>query len=106
MIPKRNEKVKWTKSKEGNLTLIINRQSWIDRLFQKLFKTPKQTTLDLDKIGSFVWLQCDGKQNIRQIAKKLERKFPKEAAPIYERLITFIRLLKKNGLISIHTKTK
>ncbi|ACL69865.1 PqqD family protein [Halothermothrix orenii] len=101
MKPRRRENIDWQEDEDGNLTLIIKRNGWIDRIFQKVFKTPKQTTLELDKVGSFVWLECDGNQDLNQIAKKLKKQYPEEAAPVYDRLVTFIGILKNNGLITL-----
>ncbi|RCW48163.1 MULTISPECIES: PqqD family protein [unclassified Halanaerobium] len=102
MIPQKKENIEWKKDYNNELTLIIKRTKWIDRLFQKIFNTPKQTTLELDALGSFVWKQCDGHKTIAQIAKKLRKEYPQKSSPVESRLITFIRILKNNGLIKLY----
>ncbi len=106
MVPEKKENINWKKNENNNLILIIKRNKWIDKIFQKIFNTPKQTTLELDNLGSFFWKQCDGEKTIGDIAEKMRNEFPEEASPVEKRLITFIRLLKNNGLIKIHPKNK
>lgn len=106
MIPKKKENVDSKKTEEEKTILIIKRKKWIDKIFQKIFNTPKKTTLDLDQLGSFVWKQCNGKKTIGDIAQKLKKNFPEEASPIEGRLITFIKILKNNGLIKLKPKDK
>ena len=105
MIPEKKENVN-SRKEEKTITLIIKRKKWVDKLFQKIFNTPKKTTLELDQLGSFVWKQCDGKKTIGDIAYKLKNNFPEEASPVEGRLITFIKILKNNGLIKLKPKDK
>ncbi|MTI60115.1 MAG: PqqD family protein [Firmicutes bacterium] len=104
MIPERKENIKWKKNEDGNIILIIKRNKWIDKLFQKIFNTPKQTTLEFDELGSFVWENIDGQKTIGKITGILRKQDFEKYSPVEERLITFMRVLKNNGLIKLYSK--
>lgn len=100
MIPKRRCNIQWEKEEEI-ITLIIKREKVIDRIMNKLFKTPKTIRIELDSIGSFVWENCDGIDTINNISKKMENHFGNKVDPVIERLVTYIRTLKNNKFIEV-----
>ncbi|TZE81707.1 PqqD family protein [Calorimonas adulescens] len=103
-IPKRRNNVNWRNREDGNVTLIIERNKLAERVLAFMFNAPKTITLDLDRLGSRVWTLCDGEKSIATIGLIIEREFGDEAKPTYERLIKFIQLLNKNGLIDISSE--
>jgi hypothetical protein len=50
-------------------------------------------TASLDKIGSFVWKQCDGRHTVKEILYNLEKEFPGEEN-LEQRLILFLNQMK------------
>ncbi|AZO96011.1 PqqD family protein [Halocella sp. SP3-1] len=104
MIPERKENIHWKKNENGNIILIIKRNKWIDKLLQKIFNTPKQTTLEFDELGSFVWENIDGQKTIGNITGILRKQDSEKYSPVEERLITFMRVLKNNGFIKLYSK--
>ena len=61
---------------EGLITVLYQnpKSSFIERIFfKKLVKKPYK--IDLDKIGSFVWKLCDGKNNVSDIIEKARIEF-------------------------------
>jgi len=54
----------------------------------------------LDDIGSFVWLQCDGRATVREIGKLMKDRFGEKAEPVYDRLALFLRNLTESRFIS------
>lgn len=101
-IPKRRSKnIKWKSRDDGNITLIIERNSLLEKILTFMFNTPGTITLDLDNLGSRVWSLCDGEKNIAEIGEIIKSEFGEEAEPIYERLVKFIQLLKNNSLIDL-----
>jgi len=58
--------------------------------FCKILKKENTFTANLDKIGSLIWKNCDGKHTVKQILEILKKEFPKEEI-IDERLFLFIR---------------
>lgn len=55
----------------------------------------------LDKIGSFVWKQCDGKTTVAEIADRMKAEFGEEAEPVDERVSAFMVKLMRADLLSL-----
>jgi hypothetical protein len=55
--------------------------------------------VNLDDIGSFIWHEIDGEQNVSGIAVAVEREFGTRVDPVHQRLGTFIRSLKRSRFI-------
>ena len=66
---------------------------------QKIFKKPRISHIALDKYGSFVWQQMDGKRNVYDISKLVSERFGKDAEPVVERLVKYIQILYQNKFI-------
>lgn len=100
-IPQKSGDFKWLDKEDGVVQIIINRDSLFERIVRKLFFTPENYKVDLDKIGSFIWLQIDGQNNLYQIGELLKSEFGDDIEPLYERLIQYIKILKNNKFIKI-----
>lgn len=74
------------------------------KVFPKL--KPKVSKIDLDEIGSFVWLEIDGKKNISDITKIAEEHFHEKITPAKERVELFFKQMNQNKLISLYEKKK
>ncbi|MFC2160815.1 PqqD family protein [Acidobacteriota bacterium] len=55
--------------------------------------------INLDEIGSFFWLNCDGTRTVREIAELHKNNFGEKVEPLYERIAHFIASLEKNRFI-------
>jgi len=55
--------------------------------------------INLDKFGTAVWHNCNGKNTVAEIGEQLKRKFGDEIEPVYERLGMYIQTLAKNKFI-------
>jgi hypothetical protein len=53
----------------------------------------------LDEIGSAVWLLCDGKRTVKEIAQPLRERFREKIEPCYDRLGQFMQNLEGNRFI-------
>jgi hypothetical protein len=84
---------------EGLVSLKIYRNRWYDKIMHRLFKTPEEITIDLDEIGSRVWLLIDGERSIAQIGTLLEEQMGEKVSPTFPRLVTFIRYLYNGDFI-------
>jgi hypothetical protein len=91
---------------ETRVQLIITRTGLLDRFVQRFFKRPASSTVDLDKFGSFVWKQIDGKRSVNDIAEEMRQEFGEEAEPLYDRLVKFLRLLRNNDFVSLYKPGK
>jgi hypothetical protein len=50
--------------------------------------------VELDEIGSSVWMLCDGNRKIKDIAELMQRRFGEKIEPCYERLGLFFQQLE------------
>lgn len=98
-IPSRPEAIKWSTGDDGIVTLEIENKGVFNRIAQKIFKRPKVSYIHLDKTGSFIWPQIDGKRSITDLGVSVEEEFGDEAHPLYERLATYFRILDSYGFI-------
>ena len=57
--------------------------------------------VNLDEIGSFFWLNCDGTRTVKDIAELHKKRFGEKVEPLYERITQFISSLEKNRFISL-----
>lgn len=104
MIPRKSEKIQWKINDNGIIQLIIWRDSKLDKIVRKIFRTPEKTTVDLDEIGSVVWNAIDGENNIFEISKIIKEELGEKIEPLNERLITYMNILKNNDFIKLDAK--
>ena len=56
-------------------------------------------TYNVNLDGSAIWKMCDGRTTVRDIGKNLKNEFGDSIEPVYERLGTFIRIMRNEELI-------
>jgi hypothetical protein len=56
----------------------------------------------LDKLGSFVWKQCDGKTTVATMADKMRSEFADSAESAEDRIRTFLLMLEKSDLVNLN----
>ncbi|WFD10973.1 PqqD family protein [Tepidibacter hydrothermalis] len=101
LVPKKTGKYKWETNEDGFVKIIIPRNGVLDKIVRFFFKTPKEMKIDLDEQGSIVWKLIDGKNNIENIGSSLKDELGKKAEPVYERLGTYINILRNNDFITL-----
>lgn len=99
--PVRNHVVAWKDGEEGRVTLMVANQGIISRLAKKMFHTPEMRYIHLDEVGSFLWKRFDGSKTIMELGNELQSVFGKQAEPVYERLVHYIRILRGYRLIQL-----
>lgn len=98
-VPHVNPELEWIE--EDDIVIIRQRnEGFSARIAQKLFGRPEVSNISLDRFGSFVWINIDGKKSVFEIGKSVSARFGEEAEPLYERLSRFILTLEKVGYIS------
>jgi hypothetical protein len=75
------------------------RSRWMGWLQRRLQKPCFQ--LHLDRIGSAVWLACDGESTVGDIGKRLKERFGDEIEPLWDRLALFMRQMLSGKLIEL-----
>ncbi|MCT4509336.1 MAG: PqqD family protein [Tepidibacter sp.] len=101
LVPKKTQEYEWKEKDNGLVQIIIPRQGILDKIVRFFFKTPKDMKIDLDENGSCVWKLIDGKNNVEEIGRNLKDEFGKKAEPVYERLGTYINILRNNNFITL-----
>lgn len=97
---------KWELSEDGLVEVTVENTGFYNTLAQKLFKKPRFSFIKLDKYGSFVWQQIDGKKTIYEIGKILEKKHKEAGVRLYERLSAYFGILEGNGYVSFRSDIK
>lgn len=100
LIPIRYKEQEWLE-KDGLVQIIIPRNGIIEKMVRPIFKTPKTMKIDLDKLGSCVWKSIDGTRTVGDIGDIVRAEFREDAEPVYERLATYINILRNNKFITL-----
>ena len=99
-IPNIKNGLDWTADEEEMVTVTIHYTSFVDKYFvQLIYRRPDHTDVELDKFGSFVWQQIDGKNDLIAIADAVHEKFGEEAEPLHARIAKFFQQLEQAHLI-------
>lgn len=97
-IPRINDK-KWEVLEDGIVEITVENTGFYNMLAQKLFKKPRFSFIKLDKYGSCVWQQIDGKKTIYEIGQILKKSHKGASNQLYERLSTYFGILERNKYI-------
>jgi len=97
-IPKK--KVDTWEMKKGKVVLIFHHNKKAEKFARWLVNKPTVSDVELDNIGSKVWLSIDGNKTVYDIGVILEQTFGEKCNPTYERLTMYMRYLVKKGWIS------
>lgn len=75
------------------------RDKFLGRYLQPYLKR-KFYKVKLDRLGSFVWLNSDGRTTVNEIAERLRQKFGAEADPALERVTKFMQHLQRGDCVT------
>jgi len=92
LIPDRNIEYE---TDDDMVTLLTPRfkNRFLNKYLQPRLKN-RYFRVDLDEIGSFVWLLCDGSRTAGEIADKMSNHFGEDVEPVMERLKLFFGQLE------------
>ena len=105
LVYKRNPQAHYV-VKDGIVTIIKENNHPIQRFFRNRlhFNIPEESTLDLDRYGSYVFLHLDGKTNVYDLGQALGRKFDETRKYQYTRLVLYLRQLDHQNNLIIKVK--
>ena len=84
----------WFADEEGLVKLKVPKfKSNFGKSFCRVIRKDNSFTANLDKLGSLVWKNCNGKNTVKQILKIIKKEFPKEEN-IDQRLFLFLQQMK------------
>lgn len=101
LVPVRQDKFRWKDLDNGNVQILIDRNSFLERAVRLIVKTPEVMKIDLDSHGSFIWNSMNGERTIFEIGELVKEKFGEEMEPLYERLSQYINILRNNKFIRL-----
>lgn len=69
----------------------------------RLFRVPEGATktFELDVLGRFVWIHCDGKTSVQQIIRKLSKDQNLTLREVEVSTIQFLQMLVRKGLVGM-----
>ena len=89
-VPTRAE-YEWSTNKEGLVEIKVPKFTGnFGKSFCNVIKKDNMFNAKMDKIGSTVWKNCDGKKSVKDILKILKKELSKEEN-INQRLILFLQ---------------
>jgi hypothetical protein len=102
-VPHRNPMVEWEEDEEtGLVTLIYPKNlSTFERTLAVVFRPVQELRRPLDAPGSFIWLMCDGENNIATICTAVDQAFKETMEPVLKRVVGYLEILAKRGLIYV-----
>ncbi len=101
LVPQIPEGLNWNYDDNGVVTLEIENKGLFNLIAQKLFKKPRISYVHLDELGSYVWLNIDGRRDILAIGEKVKEHFGENAEPVYERVAKYFQILESYGFIEL-----
>lgn len=100
--PIKNPYLKWNKSETGEVVITLElKKTKRTKILSKLFPTPKEKKISLDKMGTFVWERLDGKHTVEKIAKELQDEYKMMRQEAEISLTTFLQQLSKRRFIGV-----
>ena len=89
----------WSINKKGFVVIEVPKfTSKIGKSFCKLIKKNNTFSANLDKMGTIVWKNCDGKHSVKNLLDFLKKEFPNEEN-IDQRLYLFLQQMKNLNYI-------
>ena len=91
IIFKISDGLEYEVSADNIVTILEKQEHKVQKFFRKLrFKIPEYKKISLDEYGSWIFLQIDGKKNVKDLGESLEAKYGDKVHPLYERLLPFL----------------
>jgi hypothetical protein len=98
--PKRVE-LEWSTNEKGLVEIIMPKfNSNLGKSFCKIIKKENSFTAKMDKYGSLVWKNCDGKKTVKDVLSTMEKEFPNEEN-LDQRLILFLQQMNSLRYINL-----
>ncbi len=98
-IPAISEQNTWDIGKNNKVTIHMVHRGFYAWIAQKFFHRPRVSHIDLDRMGSFIFQRIDGVHTVGEIALLVKEEFGKDAEPLYERLVKYMKILRNNRFI-------
>jgi hypothetical protein len=98
-VPSKAE-LEWKVNDEDLVEIYVPKfKSNFGKSFCRLIKRDETLVAKMDKIGSIVWKNCNGKRSVKDIFNILKKKFPKEEN-LDQRLFLFLSQMRSLGYVN------
>lgn len=97
--PARNPAIEWVEAGNKVVLTIPRAHNWKVRLINVFFPVPDHKKVELDTIGSHVWLRCDGQNTIENLSRELQREYKLGGREAELSLQQFFKDLGRRGYI-------
>lgn len=98
--PKRSG-LEWTTTEEGLVVIKVPKfESNFGKSFCKLVRKDNTFNANMDKVGSLVWKNCDGKNSVKDILEMVKKEFPNQK-DIDQRLFLFLQQMQSLHYINL-----
>lgn len=94
LIPVRNPVAEWDSYPDGSVYIVLRKGGGVR----------KEKRLNLDEIGSFVWMSIDSKTSVEDILGRICRKYKLSRVEAETPLLMFLRKLSEKNLIAFLPK--
>ena len=78
-------------------------RSAVGQWFGRTLRLSDVIGITLDEVGTFIWREIDGAQDVKTIGERLAAEFGDKVDPLYPRLAGFLQSLEKNRFIRYRT---
>ncbi|MGN1031634.1 MAG: PqqD family protein [Butyricicoccaceae bacterium] len=100
-IPERCGDRPWRLREDGMVEIDMENKGFYHSIAQKFFHKPRVSHIALDQYGSVVWQNIDGKNNVMDLVRIMEREFPEEKSRMLDRVVTYMATLQRNGFVKM-----
>lgn len=97
-VPMRKQEI-YCRSDNESVILKKTKQGVFSWFAKHIFHTENYNEFVLEKYGSFLWYGMDGKKSVYDLGMEFQQQFGDETEPLWERLVMYLKILYKNGLI-------
>ena len=93
----------WKESPETGRVVVTHTKNYgaVEVRLAKMLKGSPTVNRHLDEFGSRIWLLCDGKHTIEDIARALQDEFHERFEPAVPRTLKFVEILAERNLVTI-----
>ena len=98
-----SQRAPWETGENGSVVVLVpkfHHELLVKWLVPRL-KYP-HIRVKLDRLGSFVWKQCDGRTTVAEIAERMRTEFSESAGSAEDRIRKFLLMLEKSDLVNLN----
>lgn len=98
-VPIKSPDVFWEENRSGRIRINVERNDLLYGTIKKITGKIRVDKIPLDKYGSFIWRNIDGKHTIEEIKNLLKEQQEEEIEELEQRIFAYFKALKKHQFI-------